>query len=145
MNNEPENSTIMQWCFRRVKHRSTVPSSKGPTTVVVALSPPCVITQATARQHWNWTQRPSYGDTSSEMESLLPLRLHTFLFLPQSHKTERGTPGSRIRRNFAIKRGALFSELNRLQPYLAASYIQSLWIIQFSAEMGPALSSPHGA
>ncbi|MDD2836164.1 MAG: hypothetical protein PHY05_08430 [Methanothrix sp.] len=63
-----------------------MPSSKGPTTVVAALSPPCAITQAMARQHWILTQRPSYRDTSSEMKSLLPLRLHTFRSLPRSYK-----------------------------------------------------------
>jgi hypothetical protein len=31
--------------------------------------------------------RPSNGDTSSEMKSLLSLRLHTFRFLPHSHKS----------------------------------------------------------
>jgi NAD(P)-dependent dehydrogenase (short-subunit alcohol dehydrogenase family) len=37
-------------------------SSEGPTTVVAALSPPCTITQTTARQHWYLAQCPSYGD-----------------------------------------------------------------------------------
>ncbi|MFA6373173.1 MAG: hypothetical protein WCW68_11145 [Methanothrix sp.] len=75
-----------------------MPFSKGPTTVVAALSPPCAITQATARQHWILTQRPSYRDTSSEMKSRLPLRLHTFRFLPRSYKTKRGTTDPRIHR-----------------------------------------------
>jgi len=109
MDKESENRAIMQWCFRRVKHRSTMPFSKGPTTVVEALSSPCAITQATARQHWILTQRPSYGDTSSEMKSLAPLRLHTFRFMLHSYKNwNEVLQILAFTEDFAIKRGAHF-------------------------------------
>ena len=75
-----------------------------------------------ARQHWILPQRPSYGDTSSEMQSLLPLRPHIFRFSPLHTRVNEVRQILVFAEDFAFKRGAQFSELNRLQPYLVANY-----------------------
>jgi hypothetical protein len=110
--------------FRRVKHRATVPSSKGPTTIVAALSPPCAITQATARQHWNYDTAPflrGHVIRDEEPAPASPAYISILATFIQELNDVRQVLA--FTEDFAIKRGAQFTELNRLQPYLAASYI----------------------
>lgn len=99
------------------------------------------ITQATVRQHWNSTQRPSYRGTSSEMKSLLPPRLHTYYSRRSHTRTERGMPVNlAFTEDFAIMRGA---PLRGQHPRSLIGYSlilrQTTYIIdkdiQFSAEM----------
>jgi hypothetical protein len=81
-----------------------------------------------ARQHRNFTQRPFYGDPSSVMRSLLQPCLHTS---NSCHDQKLGEVCLNLAfaEDFAVKRGAPLrvdirpSELNRLQPYIAAIYL----------------------
>ena len=104
-----------------------MPFSKGPTTIVAALSSPCAITQATARQHWNYDTAPFLrGHVIRDEEPALASPAYISILAALTQRTERGMPLSlAFTEDFAIKRGAQFSELNRLQPYLAASYLSN--------------------
>jgi hypothetical protein len=99
-----------------------MPFSKGPTTVVVALSPPCAFTQATARQHWNYGTAPFLrGHVIIDEEPALASPAHISILAALIQELNEVRQILAFAEDFAIKRGAQFSELNRLQPYLAAS------------------------
>ena len=54
----PKECVEIQLGSRRVKHRSTAPFSEGTSHRSGGLEPACSITQAAARQHWNFPTAP---------------------------------------------------------------------------------------
>jgi hypothetical protein len=104
---------------------------------MAALSPPCTITQATARQRWNFDTAPflrGHFTRDEEPAPASPAHISILAALIQGLNEVRLILA--FAEDFAIKRGAPFSKLNRLQPYLAATTYIIVIDIQFSVETG---------
>jgi hypothetical protein len=97
---------------------------------VEALIPPCTITQAEAKQHRNLTQRPSYGDPSSEMKGLIsPMPAHV-LYLPRLYELNEICLELVIAEDFAVKRGASLRETYSPQSLISySSQLAAIYLI----------------
>ena len=109
---------------------------------MVALSPPCAITQATARQHWNFVTAPFLrGHVIRDEEPAPASPAHISILAALIQELNEVRQILAFAENFAIKRGALFlgligySFISRQDTYLIVIDIQ------FSAETGLILLS----